>query len=170
MRPLSVAITLPNQSLIRWRTTPTTGGGGYGDSTNLLNAPALAGAPMTHVLARIVDPATVRQLQHTARLARLCMQLRQDRCAGGVRLPTLRDAAAQRRAYVGVRCWAACTKPWDRTAVIRVDGIDIQEVSCPRRCWTCSSSSPLASTWRLLVVAIKSMQHFRGLRTDTLAK
>ena len=142
------------------------GGGGYGDSTNLLNALLLAGVDDA-CLGPIVDPATVRQLQHTALGTPVHVQLggKTDALLGGGPLD-LRGTLLLRSdgQYVGDGpMLGGLHQTWGPTVVIRVDGIDILVVSLPAQMldlqqFKSFGIDPAAKR----VVAIKSMQHFRA--------
>ena len=142
------------------------GGGGYGDSTNLLSA--LLQAKINNAcFGPIFDAATVAQLWDTPVGAPIHVQLggKTDPRLGGGPLDLHGTLLLQSNGhYVGDGPMVGgLHQTWGPTVVIRVQGIDILVVSLPSQMldlqqFKAFGIDPAAKR----VVAIKSMQHFRA--------
>ncbi|MCX7339512.1 MAG: M81 family metallopeptidase [Hyphomicrobiales bacterium] len=142
------------------------GGGGYGDSTNLLAA-LIAADVGGACFGPIVDPQTVHELAGTQPGTHVRVRLggKTDAAVGG---PPLDLEASLIRlsdgSYVGDGPMLAGLKgEWGPTAVLRIGDIEVLVVSFPQQMldlqqFRAFGIDPAARR----VVALKSMQHFRA--------
>jgi microcystin degradation protein MlrC len=142
------------------------GGGGYGDSTNLLKAMLDAGLTDA-AFGPMVDPETTRQL-HAGKVGdRVAVRLggKSDPRFGGTPLEITGEIRLISDGfYTGDGPMVGGLRlGWGPTAVLRVGGIDILVVSEPAQMldlqqFRAFGIDPAAKT----VVGLKSMQHFRA--------
>lgn len=142
------------------------GGGGYGDSTNLLRA-LLDASVFDACLGPMVDPETVQKLVEHQPGNRVCVELggKTDPAFGGapleleVELVSLSDGR-----YIGGGAMiGGLERSFGPTAVVRVAGVDILITSLGQQLldlqqFRTFGIDPPAKR----VVAVKSMQHFRA--------
>jgi microcystin degradation protein MlrC len=142
------------------------GGGGYGDSTNLLAA-LLAADVRNACFGPIVDPQTVQALAGTPIGETIAVRLggKTDAAVGGGPLALQAKLLwLGKGGYVGDGPMLGGLKgDWGPTAVLRVGDIDILVVSYPQQMldlqqFRAFGIDPVAKR----VVAVKSMQHFRA--------
>jgi microcystin degradation protein MlrC len=142
------------------------GGGGYGDSTNLLRA--LLKAQVNHAcFGPMVDPEAVRLLHQHDLGDSLDLSLggKTDPAMGGGPLQlSVKLVHKSDGRYTGAGAMiGGLERSFGPTAVIRVDGIDVLVVSIAAQMLDLQQFRSFAiDPQKKSVVALKSMQHFRA--------
>jgi microcystin degradation protein MlrC len=142
------------------------GGGGYGDSTNLLKALIDAGI-VDAAFGPMVDPETAKRLHRHKVGDRVTVRLggKSDPRFGGTPLELegeVRLVSDGRYTGDGPMV-GGLSLSWGETAVFRVGGIDILVVSEPAQMWDLQQFRAFGiDPAQKSVVGLKSMQHFRA--------